>query len=120
MTLVSNDPIWWPLISANFINSYFAVAGSVGLMYDWMFSVLTFGQEVELIWVSGLSHLRENTITNPRQRQRWSLMTVLYLAVRYGGIFYATTYILMNVPAVPMTDAVGIAFYPRPVNLTTM
>lgn len=54
-------------------------------MYDW---TLTFGQEVELIW-----------------RQRWSLMTVLYLAARYGGMFYATACILVNVPTVSMTDA---------------
>ncbi|KAG2351967.1 hypothetical protein BDR07DRAFT_1440338 [Suillus spraguei] len=42
--------------------------------YDW---VLTFGQEVELVW-----------------RQRWSLMTVLYLAVRYLGIFYVVCIII--------------------------
>ncbi|KIK32949.1 hypothetical protein CY34DRAFT_813975, partial [Suillus luteus UH-Slu-Lm8-n1] len=35
--------------------------------------VLTVGQEIELIW--------ENTMDS-RQRQRWSLMTVLYLVVR--------------------------------------
>ncbi|KAG1834335.1 hypothetical protein DFJ58DRAFT_750188 [Suillus subalutaceus] len=52
----------------------FAVAASVGVMYDW---VLTFGQEVELIW-----------------RQRWSLMTVLYLGVRYGGIGFSVMYML--------------------------
>ncbi|KAG1883251.1 hypothetical protein F4604DRAFT_282128 [Suillus subluteus] len=69
MTLVSNDPSWWPLINANLILSYFIVAASVALMYDW---ALTFGQEVELIW-----------------RQRWSLMTFLYLSMRYAGIGYA-------------------------------
>lgn len=53
MTFVSNDPTWWPLISASIITGYFIVAGSAGLIYDWM---LTFGQEVELVWVSGLSH----------------------------------------------------------------
>ncbi|KAG2124115.1 hypothetical protein BD769DRAFT_1640718 [Suillus cothurnatus] len=42
------------------------IAGSVGVIYDWG---LTFGKEVELIW-----------------RQRWSLMTFLYLSVRYAGI----------------------------------
>ncbi|KAG2135105.1 hypothetical protein DEU56DRAFT_981191 [Suillus clintonianus] len=46
----------------------FAVAAFVGVAYGW---ALTFGQEVELVW-----------------RQRWSLMTVLYLSVRYLGIFY--------------------------------
>ncbi|KAG2124161.1 hypothetical protein BD769DRAFT_1388957 [Suillus cothurnatus] len=39
---------WWPLINASRIASYFAVAASVGVMYDW---ALTLGQEVELIWV---------------------------------------------------------------------
>ncbi|KIK45349.1 hypothetical protein CY34DRAFT_801707, partial [Suillus luteus UH-Slu-Lm8-n1] len=85
MTLVSNDPTWWPFINAGIIASYFLVASSAGLIYDWM---LTFGQEVELIW-----------------RQRWSLMTVLYLAVRYGAMFYVTTRILIDVPTVSMTDA---------------
>ncbi|KAG2141143.1 uncharacterized protein EDB93DRAFT_1252614 [Suillus bovinus] len=60
MTIVSNDPTWWPTINANRIESYFVVASFAGLTYDW---ALTFGQEVELIW-----------------RQRWSLMTVLYLS----------------------------------------
>ncbi|KAG1770859.1 hypothetical protein EV702DRAFT_1138216 [Suillus placidus] len=66
MTVLSNDPSWWPLFNANLIFSYLSVAASAGVMYDW---ALTFGQEVELIW-----------------RQRWSLMTVLYLVVRYVGI----------------------------------
>ncbi|KAG2032573.1 hypothetical protein BDR03DRAFT_1094854 [Suillus americanus] len=42
-----------------------------------VFSALTFGQEVELIW-----------------RQRWSLMTFLYLIVRYAGIAYAVMVML--------------------------
>lgn len=69
MTLVSNDPSWWPSINFYRISSYYTVAAYLVLMYDW---TLTFGQEVELIW-----------------RQRWSPMTVLYLIVRYGGMFYA-------------------------------
>ncbi|KAG2087942.1 hypothetical protein BD769DRAFT_465029 [Suillus cothurnatus] len=77
MTVVSNDPIWWPLINATLIASYFIVAASVAVMYDW---VLTLGQEVELIW-----------------RQRWSLMTFLYLSVRYAGIGYAV-YVWMFKP----------------------
>ncbi|KAG1750038.1 uncharacterized protein EDB91DRAFT_1078963 [Suillus paluster] len=60
MTLVSDDPSWWPSINANRVISYFVVAASAGIMYDW---ALTFGQEVELIW-----------------RHHWSLMTVLYLS----------------------------------------
>ncbi|KAG1844836.1 hypothetical protein DFJ58DRAFT_731105 [Suillus subalutaceus] len=64
MTLVSNDPSWWPSINANLIGSYFLPP-----LFGYS---LMFGQEVELIW-----------------RQRWSLMTLLYLSVRYAGIGYA-------------------------------
>ncbi|KAG2152580.1 uncharacterized protein EDB93DRAFT_1273254 [Suillus bovinus] len=69
MTIVLNDPAWWANINANRIQSYFVVAAIVGVTYDW---TLTLGQEVELVW-----------------RQRWSLMTLLYLSVRYLGILYA-------------------------------
>ncbi|KAG1760485.1 hypothetical protein EDD22DRAFT_901135 [Suillus occidentalis] len=65
MTFTSNDPIWWPMIDFQLISSYWMVAAGVGMAYDW---ALTIGQEIELIW-----------------RQRWSLMTVLYL-IRYIGI----------------------------------
>ncbi|KAG1884724.1 hypothetical protein F4604DRAFT_185759 [Suillus subluteus] len=88
MTLVSNDPSWWPLINTSVVFSYFAVAASVGLMYD---CALTFGQEVKLIW-----------------RQRWSLMTFLYLIVRYVGIGYVVMYILISVPTISTTDAVSL------------
>ncbi|KAG1744061.1 uncharacterized protein EDB91DRAFT_209560 [Suillus paluster] len=47
---------------------YFTVAASVGVIYD---CALTFGQEVELFW-----------------RQRWSLMTIMYLSLRCLGISY--------------------------------
>ncbi|KAG1775246.1 hypothetical protein EV702DRAFT_1269580 [Suillus placidus] len=47
----------------------YAVAAFAGVMYDW---ALTLAQEIELVW-----------------RQRWSLMTFLYLSVRYLGILYA-------------------------------
>ncbi|KAG1758505.1 hypothetical protein EDD22DRAFT_189061 [Suillus occidentalis] len=43
MTIVSNDPSWWPSINLYRISSYYTVAAYVVLMYDW---VLTFGQEV--------------------------------------------------------------------------
>ncbi|KAG2107479.1 uncharacterized protein F5147DRAFT_802675 [Suillus discolor] len=69
MTIVSNDPTWWSSISVHRFASYFAVAAFVGITYDW---VLTLGREVELVW-----------------RQRWSLVTVLYLSVRYLGILSA-------------------------------
>ncbi|KAG2107516.1 uncharacterized protein F5147DRAFT_837398 [Suillus discolor] len=60
MTIIINDPTWWPAIHAYRFSSYFSVAASVVLTYDW---ALTFGQEVELVW-----------------KQRWSLMTFLYLS----------------------------------------
>ncbi|KAG1797268.1 hypothetical protein EV424DRAFT_1546671 [Suillus variegatus] len=61
MTYVSNDPSYWPTINFIIFFSYWIVAAVIVVVYDW---VLTLGQEIELIW-----------------RQRWSLMTVLYLTV---------------------------------------
>ncbi|KAG1787059.1 uncharacterized protein HD556DRAFT_1449114 [Suillus plorans] len=66
--MVSNDPMWWPSINVHRFASYFSVAAFVVITYD---CALTFGQEVELVW-----------------RQRWSLVTVLYLSVRYLGILF--------------------------------
>ncbi|KAG2032568.1 hypothetical protein BDR03DRAFT_969728 [Suillus americanus] len=57
-------------------------------------SALTFGQEVELIW-----------------RQRWSLMTFLYLSVRYAGMGHVVMVMLMTVPTVSMTDRVSFIIY---------
>ncbi|KAG1748431.1 uncharacterized protein EDB91DRAFT_878893 [Suillus paluster] len=91
MTLISNDPSWWPLINLTRISSYFVVASSAGVMYDW---ALSFGQEVELVW-----------------RQRWSLMTVLYLSVRYVGIIYIVISIMLNVPTIPVTPVVSYIMY---------
>ncbi|KAG1738374.1 uncharacterized protein EDB91DRAFT_457133 [Suillus paluster] len=71
MTLVSNDPAWWELINSARFNSYFLVAACAAVIYDW---VLTFEEEIELIW-----------------RQRWSLITVLYLVIRYIGIPYSAS-----------------------------
>ncbi|KAG2034929.1 hypothetical protein BDR03DRAFT_1093451 [Suillus americanus] len=88
MTLVSNDASWWPFISSYRISSYFMVASSAGVMYDW---VLTFGQEVELVW-----------------RQRWSLVTALYLILRYLGIGFVVIGIPLNLPTIPVTDIVSI------------
>ncbi|KAG1778971.1 hypothetical protein EV702DRAFT_1215732 [Suillus placidus] len=48
MTVVSNDPSWWPLISSNIFYSYWMVAAGVVVIYDW---ALTLGQEIELIWI---------------------------------------------------------------------
>lgn len=85
MTLVSDDPSWWSWVIAWHISSCFVVAASVAVTYDW---ALTFGQEVELVW-----------------RQRWSLMTFLYLSVRYLGILFAVLNILINVPTILLSDA---------------
>ncbi|KAG2107490.1 uncharacterized protein F5147DRAFT_207273 [Suillus discolor] len=91
MTIVLNDPTWWPIINAYRFSSYFSVAAFVGLTYDW---ALTFGQEVELVW-----------------KQRWSLMTVLYLSVRYLGILYAALGILYYIPTISLTDTVSLTVY---------
>ncbi|KAG2335307.1 hypothetical protein BDR05DRAFT_620318 [Suillus weaverae] len=69
MTVVLNDPSLWPFINSNMFFSYWMVAAGLVVVYDW---VLTIGQEIELIW-----------------RQRWSLMTVLYLIIRYIGLPYS-------------------------------
>lgn len=85
MTVVSNDPIWWPSINSYRTASYFIVAASAGVMYDW---ALSFGHEVDLIW-----------------RQHWSLMTALYVSTRYLGIVYAAIGLLIYVPTISLTDA---------------
>ncbi|KAG2033298.1 hypothetical protein BDR03DRAFT_696514 [Suillus americanus] len=92
MSVVSNDPTWWPIISLALFSSYWTVAAGVIMVYDW---VLTLGQEIELIW-----------------RQRWSLMTVLYLAIRYIGMPYYVISVLGNTTTISLTDAVSeIAYY---------
>ncbi|KAG2051933.1 hypothetical protein BDR06DRAFT_562755 [Suillus hirtellus] len=91
MTMVSDDPAWWPTINANRSLSYYFVAVFVGVTYDW---ALTFGQEVELIW-----------------RQRWSLMTILYLSVRYLGILSAAMNMLLSVPTILLSDTVSLISY---------
>ncbi|KAG2048414.1 hypothetical protein BDR06DRAFT_962646 [Suillus hirtellus] len=35
MTIVSNDPIWWPSIDEYHYSSYFAVAAFVVVAHDW-------------------------------------------------------------------------------------
>ncbi|KAG2129652.1 uncharacterized protein EDB93DRAFT_1256192 [Suillus bovinus] len=83
MTIVSNDSSWWPVIDAYRFSSYFTLAAVVAVVYDW---ALTFGQEVELVW-----------------RQRWSLMTFLYLGVRYLGILSAALTVLNSLPTISLT-----------------
>ncbi|KAG2035827.1 hypothetical protein BDR03DRAFT_511768 [Suillus americanus] len=87
MTLVSNDPSWWSMISSNIFSSYWIVVSGVVVAYDW---VLIFGQEIELIWT-----------------QRWSLMSVLYLVIRYIGLPYSVANALLYMPSVSLTDAVS-------------
>ncbi|KIK38383.1 hypothetical protein CY34DRAFT_395494 [Suillus luteus UH-Slu-Lm8-n1] len=86
MTFVSNDPSLWPFIDEQVFYSYWMVAAAAVVVYDW---VLTLGQEIELIW-----------------RQRWSLMTVLYLVIRYIGIPHSVVNVLANMPVASLTDAV--------------
>ncbi|KAG2340298.1 hypothetical protein BDR05DRAFT_551044 [Suillus weaverae] len=61
MTVVSNDPSGWPDNDTHQVASYVLVASSTAILYDW---ALTFGQEVELFWVSRIS-----SHTNSRTRQ---------------------------------------------------
>ncbi|KAG2107188.1 uncharacterized protein F5147DRAFT_653421 [Suillus discolor] len=63
MTVVSNDPSWWPYISVQIFNSYWMVAACVVVVYDW---VLTLGQEIELIWIRyiGISFSVANVLVN--------------------------------------------------------
>ncbi|KAG1767125.1 hypothetical protein EDD22DRAFT_327785 [Suillus occidentalis] len=91
MTFVSDDPSWWPFIDLQLFYCYWIVAASVVVVYDW---VLTIVQEIELIW-----------------RQRWSLMTVLYLVIRYIGIPYSVARVLQMMPLVSLTDAVSNILY---------
>ncbi|KIK42796.1 hypothetical protein CY34DRAFT_752736 [Suillus luteus UH-Slu-Lm8-n1] len=86
MTVVANDSSWWPFINSDIFFSYWIVAAGVVVVYDW---TLTIGQEIELIW-----------------RQRWSLMTMLYLVIRYIGIPYSVTNTLQYMTVVPLTDGV--------------
>ncbi|KAG2051480.1 hypothetical protein BDR06DRAFT_973792 [Suillus hirtellus] len=79
MTLISNDPSWWPTIDQNIFYSYFVVVSCAAVIYDWG---LMFAQE----------------------RQRWSMMTVLYLTARYGAIGFSLVNMLISLPTIPKTD----------------
>lgn len=83
MPLIPTDPSSWSLDMYR-VFGYFVVASTVAVVYDW---VLTFGQEYELIW-----------------GQRRSLMTALYIIVRYFGILYSVSNMLLNLPGVLTTD----------------
>ncbi|OAX33170.1 hypothetical protein K503DRAFT_775896 [Rhizopogon vinicolor AM-OR11-026] len=84
MTFILNNPILWPVIRYFRGFTYFQVVCLTAVVYD---LTLTFGQEFELVW-----------------RQRWSLMTFLYLSVRYIGIVYTVAIMLPNLPSVSLTD----------------
>ncbi|KAJ8580576.1 hypothetical protein M405DRAFT_834051, partial [Rhizopogon salebrosus TDB-379] len=72
MTVVSNDPIWWPAISYVRVWSYFSVVSFTVVLYDWGEShnayeknldvpttpALTFGREFELVWVNTIAYQR--------------------------------------------------------------
>jgi hypothetical protein len=61
------------------------------------FSALAFGQEVELVW-----------------KQRWSLVTILYLIVRYIEIPYIVINLLQNLPSISITnEGCEIFFFTR-------
>lgn len=55
MSLASGpgSPSWLPLLDSIQVYSYFVAASSVVVAYDW---ALTFGQEVELVWVSSVPY----------------------------------------------------------------
>ncbi|OAX33168.1 hypothetical protein K503DRAFT_859939 [Rhizopogon vinicolor AM-OR11-026] len=101
MTIVLNDPTLWAIISYVRESSYFQAACLTAVVYDW---VLTFEQEFELVW-----------------KQRWSLMTFLYLTVRYIGLLYIGVIMLPNLQHASLTDAVSILFatVAVPIQLTT-
>lgn len=85
MTVISDDPSHWSSIYLYNFHSYFIVAASAAIIYDW---ALALGQEVELIW-----------------KRRWSLMTFLYLSVRYAALPYVVIFMLITLPAVSVADA---------------
>ncbi|KAG1739495.1 uncharacterized protein EDB91DRAFT_1284693, partial [Suillus paluster] len=112
MTIVSNDPSLWPVLNLDRFFSYFlgswrssrmmlvmtrsnldggfTVASFAAMVYDW---ALTLGHEIELIW-----------------RQRWSLMTILYVTVRYIGIPY--TYQHVGRPSIGFADRYRVSQTP--------
>ncbi|OAX32961.1 hypothetical protein K503DRAFT_869856 [Rhizopogon vinicolor AM-OR11-026] len=106
MAPVIDDPVW--SINVQRILSYPIVASIALVVYDWgepeggtlrkellmitYSPALTFSQEFELVWM-----------------QKWSLMTVLYLGVRYTGIPYSVVIVMYGLPSVSMTDAVRTA-----------
>jgi hypothetical protein len=87
MIVISNDPNLWPVVNFYLVSSYFTVAASVVVVYEWG---LVFGQEFELVW-----------------RQRWSLMTILYLGLRTVGILYIVVSLLRTYPHILIVFLTG-------------
>ncbi|KAG2086589.1 uncharacterized protein F5147DRAFT_76126 [Suillus discolor] len=87
MTKISDDPSWWPSIDDHNFYSYWRVAAGFVVVYDW---ALTLGQEIDLIW-----------------GQRWSLITVLFLVIRYIGMPYFVIDALAYIPIFSLTDEVS-------------
>ncbi|KAG2033914.1 hypothetical protein BDR03DRAFT_649609 [Suillus americanus] len=91
MTITSSDPNSWPQIKLFRFYSYFVVASSTAIIYDWS---LTFGQEIELVW-----------------RKHWSLMNIVYLSLRCAGIIFPVVTMLWTLPSVSLTDTVSTILY---------
>ncbi|KAG2132876.1 uncharacterized protein EDB93DRAFT_1255097 [Suillus bovinus] len=81
-------------MSRSHLGCGFAVAVSAVAMYDW---VLTFGQEVGNAIIGVDILLRTALKVELVWSQRWSLMTFLYLSVRYLGLLFAIIGILCQV-----------------------
>ncbi|KAG2368168.1 hypothetical protein BDR07DRAFT_1372229 [Suillus spraguei] len=88
MPIISDDPSWWPTINASITSSYFI--GS----WRWPPPLQCGTIGVELVW-----------------RQRWSLMTAMYLYLRYIGLVYAVIGILSQVPTISLTDTGCLAYF---------
>ncbi|KAG1885381.1 hypothetical protein F4604DRAFT_1918070 [Suillus subluteus] len=108
MTLVSDNPTWWPFISSSALVNYFVAASSTVVVYDW---ALTFGQEFELILVSKVIY--QNDAVDLGQRKRWSFMTVLYICVRYIGILFSAINILWTWTPVIINAMLGVTMIAR-------
>jgi len=91
MTKVFNSPHWWPVINFDRNFSYFIVASSAAVIYDW---AVTFGQELELVWY-----------------HPWSLMAFLYISLRYMGILYIIINMLQALPTLSITGLGCDAMY---------
>ncbi|KAG2365468.1 hypothetical protein BDR07DRAFT_640696 [Suillus spraguei] len=125
MTIVSNDPAWWPAINAYRVFSRFAVASFVGVTYDWSeyesikgllisykyFQHLHLDKRYVNVITETAILLRNGLLVELIWRKRWSLMTIMYIGVRYLGILYAVLNMLISVTTVSLTDTVSYIMY---------